>query len=114
MVFFALVLFAKGSAAGRRRAMGSSRRARAQRRATRRRRTIRPWLGLFMKSPDPKGRLRVGNWIVQRLYNYTVNETVENRFLAFFQHVVDPAPVRAVADKNSCTTPLDLRPTVAD
>ena len=30
-----------------------------------------------MKSPIPKERLRVGNWIVQRLYNYAVNETVE-------------------------------------
>ena len=32
---------------------------------------------LSMKSPIPKERLRVGNWIVQRLYNYAVNETVE-------------------------------------
>ncbi len=32
-----------------------------------------------MKSPIPKERLRVSNWIVQRLYNYNyaVNETVE-------------------------------------
>jgi len=30
-----------------------------------------------MKSPIPKERLRVNNWIVQRLYNYAVNETVE-------------------------------------
>jgi|GEM_PF-3243909 hypothetical protein len=30
-----------------------------------------------MKSPIPKERLRVSNWIVQRLYNYAVNETVE-------------------------------------
>jgi len=28
-----------------------------------------------MKSPIPKERLRVSNWIVQRLYNYAVNET---------------------------------------
>ena len=26
-----------------------------------------------MKSPIPKERLRVSNWIVQRLYNYAVN-----------------------------------------
>ena len=67
-----------------------------------------------MKSPIPKERLRVSNWIVQRLYNYAVNETVELRFLAVFQHVVDPTRVRTVADKNSAITPLDLRPTVAD
>ena len=30
-----------------------------------------------MKSPIPKERLRVSNWIVQGLYNYAVNETVE-------------------------------------
>ena len=30
-----------------------------------------------MKSPIPKERLRVSNWIVQRLYNDAVNETVE-------------------------------------
>ena len=29
-----------------------------------------------MKSPIPKERLRVSNWIVQRLYNYAVNKTV--------------------------------------
>ena len=29
-----------------------------------------------MKSPSPKERLRVSNWIVQT-YNYAVNETVE-------------------------------------
>ena len=28
-----------------------------------------------MKSPSPKERLRVSNWIVQRLYNDAVNET---------------------------------------
>jgi hypothetical protein len=67
-----------------------------------------------MKSPIPKERLRVSNWIVQRLYNYAVNETVELRLLAVFQHVVDPTRVRTVADKNSAITPLDLRPTVAD
>jgi hypothetical protein len=29
-----------------------------------------------MKSPIPKERLRVSNWIVQRLYNYAANKTV--------------------------------------
>ena len=51
---------------------------------------------------------------MQRLYNYTINETVELRLLAVFQHVVYPTRVRTVADKNSAITPLDLRPTVAD
>ena len=67
-----------------------------------------------MKSPIPKERLRVSDWIVQRLYNYAVNETVEIRLLAVFQHVVDPTRVRTVADQNSAIAPLDLRPTVAD
>ena len=67
-----------------------------------------------MKSPVPKGRLRVNNWIMQRLYNYAVNITVKFRLLTVFQHVVDPARVRTVADKNSTVTPLDLRPTLAD
>ena len=48
------------------------------------------------------------------IYNYAVNETVELRFLTVFQHVVDPARVRTVADKNSAISPLDLRPTLAD
>ena len=51
-----------------------------------------------MQSPVPKGRLRVSNWIVQRLYNYAIDETVEFRLLAVFQHIVDPACVRTVAD----------------
>ncbi len=67
-----------------------------------------------MKSPIPKERLRVSNWIMQKLYNYAVNETIELCFLAVFQHVVDPTRVGTVADKNSAMTPLDLRPTVAD
>ncbi len=29
-----------------------------------------------MKSPIPKERLRVNNWIVQRLYKHAVSETV--------------------------------------
>ena len=29
-----------------------------------------------MKSPIPKERLRVSNWIVQKLYNYAVKERV--------------------------------------
>jgi hypothetical protein len=65
-----------------------------------------------MKSPIPKERLRVSNWIVQRLY---IKQSRRNRrTLAVFQHVVDPTRVRTVADKNSAITPLDLRPTVAD
>jgi hypothetical protein len=62
-----------------------------------------------MKSPIPKERLRVSNWIVQRLYNDAVNETVELRLLAVFQHVVDPARVCTVADKNSaCANSLPI------
>ena len=34
-------------------------------------------LTLSTKSPVPKERLRVSYWIVQRLYNYAINETVE-------------------------------------
>ena len=67
-----------------------------------------------MKSPIPKERLRVSNWIAQRLYNDAVNETVELRFLAVLQHVFDPARVRTVADKNTAITPRHLRPTIAD
>ena len=59
-------------------------------------------------------RLRVGDWIVQGLYNDAVKEGVEFRLLPVFQHVVDPAGVRTIADKNSAVTPLYLRPTVAD
>ena len=66
------------------------------------------------KSLNPKERLSVGNWIVQRLYDDAVKETVELRFLAVFQHVVDPARVRTVADKDTAATPLDLSPAVAD
>ena len=36
-----------------------------------------PLLRLVYVEPYPKERLRVSNWIVQRLYNYAVNETVE-------------------------------------
>ena len=36
-----------------------------------------PLLRLSNVEPYPKERLRVSNWIVQRLYNYAVNETVE-------------------------------------
>ena len=73
-----------------------------------------PCLAFSTKSPAPKERLRVSNWIVQRLYNYAVKKTVELRLLTVFQHVIDPTRVRTVADKNSAVTPLDLRPTVAD
>ena len=51
-----------------------------------------------MKSPIPKERLRVSNWIVPRLYDYAVKKTVELGFLTVFQHVVDPTRVRTVAD----------------
>ena len=44
---------------------------------TRRLLTNRPCQALSPKSPIPKERLRVSNWIVQRLYNYAVSETVE-------------------------------------
>ena len=37
-----------------------------------------------MKSRIPKERLRVNSWIVQRLYNDAVNETVKLRLLAVF------------------------------
>ena len=67
-----------------------------------------------MKSPIPKGRLRVNNWIIQRLYNDAVNEAIELGLLSVFQHVVDPTRIRTVADKDSAITPLNLRPTVAD
>jgi hypothetical protein len=40
--------------------------------------TNRPCLGFVYEEPAiPKERLRVSNWIVQRLYNYAINETVE-------------------------------------
>src|SRR6202161_4829762 len=81
---------------------------------TRRLLTNRPCSSLVYEESDSKERLRVSNWIVQRLYNYAVKKTVELRLLTVFQHVVDPTRVRTVADKNSAVTPLDLRPTLAD
>jgi hypothetical protein len=51
---------------------------------------------------------------MQGLYNDAVQKIIKCRLLSAFQHVVDPAVVRAVADKNSAVTPLDLRPTLAD
>jgi hypothetical protein len=69
---------------------------------------------LFYNESDSNERLRVSNWIVQRLYNDAVKKTVELGLLAVFQHVADPTRVRTVADKNSAVTPLDLRPTIAD
>jgi len=68
----------------------------------------------FYKESDSNERLRVSNWIVQRLNYYAVKKTVEFRLLTIFQHVADPARVCTVADKNSAVTPFDLRPTVAD
>ena len=80
---------------------------------TRRRLTNRP-CATFYKESDSNGRLRVSNWIVQRLYDYAVKKRVELRFLTVFQHVFDPTRVRAVADKYSAMTPVDLRPALAD
>jgi hypothetical protein len=36
-----------------------------------------PWLALFYEESDSNERLRVSNWIVQRLYHYAIKETVE-------------------------------------
>jgi hypothetical protein len=36
-----------------------------------------PWLELFYKESDSNERLRVSDWIVQRLYDYAVKKTVE-------------------------------------
>ena len=44
---------------------------------TRRLLTNHPFQALSPKSPIPKERLRVSNWIVQRLYDYAVSKTVE-------------------------------------
>src|SRR5260370_237360 len=89
-------------------------RGRAKNRITRRLLTNRPCSSLVYEESDSKERLRVSNWIVQRLYNYAVKKTVELCLLTVFQHVVDPTRVRTVADKNSAVTPFDLHPTLAD
>src|SRR5437667_484335 len=47
------------------------------RRKTRRLLTNRPCSSLVYEGSDSKERLRVSNWIVQRLYNYAVKKTVE-------------------------------------
>jgi hypothetical protein len=39
--------------------------------------TKRPCSSLVYEESDSKERLRVSNWIVQRLYNYAVKKTVE-------------------------------------
>jgi hypothetical protein len=44
---------------------------------TRRLLTNHPCQALSQKSPIPKERLRVSNWIVQGLYDYAVSKTVE-------------------------------------
>ena len=44
---------------------------------TRRLLTNRPCSSLVYEESDSKERLRVSNWIVQRLYNYAVKKTVE-------------------------------------
>src|SRR5450432_4701046 len=48
-----------------------------QHRRTRRLLTNRPCSSLVYEESDSKERLRVSNWIVQRLYNYAVKKTVE-------------------------------------
>src|SRR6266849_2764175 len=48
-----------------------------QNRKTRRLLTNRPCSSLVYEESDSKERLRVSNWIVQRLYNYAVKKTVE-------------------------------------
>ena len=48
-----------------------------RKRKTRRLLTNRPCSSLSTKSHDSNERLRVSNWIVQRLYNYAVKKTVE-------------------------------------
>src|SRR5438477_93307 len=49
----------------------------ASKRKTRRLLTNRPCSSLVYEESDSKERLRVSNWIVQRLYNYAVKKTVE-------------------------------------
>jgi hypothetical protein len=51
--------------------------ARANNRETRRLANQPPLLKFFYKESDSNERLRVSNWIVQRLYHYAVKETVE-------------------------------------
>src|ERR1019366_3130939 len=48
-----------------------------RKRKTRRLLTNRPCSSLGYEETDYKERLRVSNWIVQRLYNYAVKKTVE-------------------------------------
>ena len=48
-----------------------------RKRKTRRLLTNRPCSSLVYEESDSKERLRVSNWIVQRLYNYAVKKTVE-------------------------------------
>ena len=49
----------------------------AIRRETRRPANQPPSLKLFHKESDSNGRLRVNNWIVQRLNDYAIKKTVE-------------------------------------
>src|SRR6202022_3587831 len=60
----------------------------ASKRKTRRLLTNRPCSSLVYEESDSKERLRVSNWIVQRLYKYAVKKTVELWLLTVFQHVV--------------------------
>src|ERR1700693_3088691 len=47
--------------------------------------TNRPCSSLVYEESDSKERLRVSNWIVQRLYNFAVKKTVELRLLRVFR-----------------------------
>ena len=58
------------------RRMGAEDLARRKRK-TRRLLTNRPCSSLVYEESDFKERLRVSNWIVQRLYKYAVKKTVE-------------------------------------
>jgi hypothetical protein len=73
-----------------------------------------PSISSICEESASKERLRVGNWIVHGLYNYTVKQSLERRLLAVFQHIVNPTRIGAVTDKNSAVTPFHLRPAAAN
>src|SRR5712672_4359741 len=58
-------------------ARGCRRNPARRKRKTRRLLTNRPCSSLVYEESDSKERLRVSNWIVQRLYNDAVKKTVE-------------------------------------
>jgi hypothetical protein len=83
--------------------------ARARRAATRENKAVatdRP-VKLVTEESDSKERLRVSNWIVQGLYDYAVNETVERRLLTVFQHIGDPTRISTVTDEDSAVRTLN-------